>query len=1338
MLFPIGVTTVIVTAKDAADNEGTDTFGITVAPANVTMSAANLLMTTTTLILTGSNFSTTPGNSTVAFTPTGTGTVTAASANSLTVTSLTGLTPGALYAVVTTNGLSSGAAVQVATVVAPGPGDLDPLNLNIVGSGWVAATVVQPDGKTIIAGSFTSVLGVARNNIARLNADGTLDTGFNPIANGGVVYSVAMQADGQILLGGTFTTVGGTTRNYIARVAANGTLDAGFDPNADGQVHSVAVQADGQILLGGFFTTVGGTARNRIARVAANGTLDAGFNPNANHIVLSVAVQADGQILLGGTFTTVGGTACNYIARVAASGTLDAGFNPNVLGGGNVNSVALQADGQILLGGNFSSVGGTTRNRIARVAANGTLDAGFNPNANSEVYSVALQADGQILLGGVFTSVGGTMRNRIARVAADGTLDAGFNPNADNHVWSVAVQADGKVLLGGIFTTVGGTGRNLFARLLNDPATQSLTIPSASRVQWLRGGASPEVEPVTFELSTDGGTIYSALGAGTRISGGWERTGLTLPASGHIRARGRTTNGYFNGSGGLVETVASFSLAVAPTFTNVTPASGSTSGGTSVTITGTNLTGATSVTFGGTAATGMTVLNATTITATTPAGTEGAKSVVVTTLGGSNSVNSLYTYVAPPTVTLSTANLLSTATTLTLTGTNFSSTSGNNTITFTPSGTGTVASANSSSLTVTGLSGLTPGALNAVVTTNGLSSGDPVQVGTVLAPVLGDPDSLNANISEGTGHKVTATAVQPDGKTIIAGFFTSVGGIPRSFIARLNTDGSLDAGFDPNAGGAVGSSVHSVVVQADGKILLAGPFSTVGGIARNYIARVHADGTLDSSFAPNVHRDTGPSVESVAVQANGQILFGGSFTTVNGIPRSNIARMHSDGTLDASFNPDVGADGVLSMAVQEDGRILLGGAFHAVGGTAREFLARVNADGTLDTSFNSPNPAGVVHSVAVQADGRILFGGSFYTVGGIPCINIARVSADGTLDTSFNPNASGGPVSSMVVQADGKILLGGAFHTVGVTPRNFLARVGADGTLDMGFDPSPRPATVQSVAVQADGKILIGGQFTYLQPNGGALMTARNLFARLLNDPATQTLSVVDATQVNWTRGGSSPEVSQVTFEQSTNGSSTCNALGNGIRIGSTANWQLNGLSLPASGQLRARGRTTGGLYNGSSGLVEAVASFSFSPTQAATNAMTTAGLTGANAALDATPHHDGVENLLKYAFNMNLSGPDSATMPTGGGSGLPGITAQPNGAASIFRFEFLQRKNSGLSYTPQKSGGLGTTWSTLTAPPTVVQFDPIDANWERVIYEEPYNATTTPRWFGRVQVSLP
>jgi len=142
-------------------------------------------------------------------------------------------------------------------------------------------------------------------------------------------------------------------------------------------------------------------------------------------------------------------------------------------------------------------------------------------------------------------------------------------------------------------------------------------------------------------------------------------------------------------------------------------------------------------------------------------------------------------------------------------------------------------------------------------------------------------------------------------------------------------------------------------------------------------------------------------------------------------------------------------------------------------------------------------------------------------------------------------------------------------------------------------------------------------------------------------------------------------------------------------------------------------------------------------PAQVFDAAMTTAGLTGPNAALDATPYQDGVKNLLKYAFNMNLSGSDSATMPPGGSRGLPGITAQPNGGASIFRFEFLRRKNSGLIYTPQKSGELANpaSWVPLTDLPTVIS---IDATWERVIYEEPYDTAAIPRCFGRVQVTLP
>jgi uncharacterized delta-60 repeat protein len=441
---------------------------------------------------------------------------------------------------------------------AAAPGDLD-TGFNPNANGSIYATAVQPDGKIVIGGYFTTVGGATRNYIARLNADGTLDTSFNPTANNGVNCTI-VQADGKIILGGQFTTIGGGTRNNLARLNADGTLDTTFNPNANVDVLCLALQTDGKIVVGGRFTTVGGVPRNRIARLNADGTLDTNFNPNANSEVHAVAVQADGKIVIGGIFTTIGGATRNSVARLNADGTLDT-FNPNV--NAIVDCIAVQADGKIVIGGNnFTTVGGVPRNRIARLNADGTLDTNFNPNALNAVYSLLVQTDGKIVIGGAFTSVSGATRNRVARLNPDGTLDTAFNPNANDLVLSLAAQADGKIILGGGFTSLGGTTRNRLARLVNDPATEGLTVPNASTVQWLRGGTSPESLQVTFELSTDNAITWTLLGSGTRIPGGWTLAGLGLPGSGHIRGRARTISGADSGSSGLVETIVAFSTCV--------------------------------------------------------------------------------------------------------------------------------------------------------------------------------------------------------------------------------------------------------------------------------------------------------------------------------------------------------------------------------------------------------------------------------------------------------------------------------------------------------------------------------------------------------------------------------------------------------------------------------------------------------------------------------------------------------------------------------------------------------------------------------------------------------
>src|SRR6266851_1591525 len=181
----------------------------------------------------------------------------------------------------------------------------------------------------------------------------------------------------------------------------------------------------------------------------------------------------------------------------------------------------------------------------------------------------------------------------------------------------------------------------------------------------------------------------------------------------------------------------------------------------------------------------------------------------------------------------------------------------------------------------------------------------------------------------------------------------------------------LPDSFNPGAGGVTYPNVSSLAVQADGKILVGGDFTTLGGQSRLCIGRLNADGTLDTSFNPGADY----LVNSLAVQADGKILAGGSFTTLGGQSRNFIGRLNADGTLDTSFNPAPGANsGVYSLAMQADGKILVGGYFTILGGHSRNYLGRLNADGTLDTSFN-PDVNFWVNSLAVQGDGKILVGG---------------------------------------------------------------------------------------------------------------------------------------------------------------------------------------------------------------------------------------------------------------------------------------------------------------------------------------------------------------------------
>lgn len=350
------------------------------------------------------------------------------------------------------------------------------------GTPSVSSIVPQGDGTILIGGGFNSINGETGHAMARLNADGSLDQflGDGLKSGAGGVASIAMTGDGKIVVGGGFTKDIGWARNRIARLNADGTLDDSFADGLDGandRINALAVQSDGKIVIGGIFSAVNGETRNKIARLNSDGSLDHSFGGNGvpgydENAVSAVATQPDGKVIIGGDFRVVDGNARNFLARLHTDGTVDMSF-PNAPPGpnGTVVAIAEQTDGKILIGGSFTSIQDEPRNRIARLMADGILDGNFGQNstgANGTVSTIAVQDDGRILIGGAFTEFTGQTANRIARLNLDGTLDTTFAnglSGANDFVSAILIQANDKILIAGRFSTINGEPRPGLARL---------------------------------------------------------------------------------------------------------------------------------------------------------------------------------------------------------------------------------------------------------------------------------------------------------------------------------------------------------------------------------------------------------------------------------------------------------------------------------------------------------------------------------------------------------------------------------------------------------------------------------------------------------------------------------------------------------------------------------------------------------------------------------------------------------------------------------------------------------------------------------------------------------
>ena len=310
---------------------------------------------------------------------------------------------------------------------------------------------IQNDGKIIVGGWFGSYRGARASKITRLNPDSSIDTSFNvDVGYHNNVTDIVIQNNGKILV-----SVSSWFDSYNAkflRLNADGSLDTNFNSAITQGVQKITVQNDGKIIIGGFFS-------GNIARLNTDGSIDETFDIGTgfDEGVEGLSTQEDGKILVGGRFSSYQGVSANRIIRLNTDGTRDTSFNIGTAFNSTVYDFVIQDDGKIVLVGTFENYQGVSANRIIRLNSNGGRDTGFSIGTgfNNDVNTLAIQDDGKILVGGSFGEYNGNPVNKIIRMNQDGSKDDSFNIGTGFSDWgpvySLALQNDGKIIVGGQF-----------------------------------------------------------------------------------------------------------------------------------------------------------------------------------------------------------------------------------------------------------------------------------------------------------------------------------------------------------------------------------------------------------------------------------------------------------------------------------------------------------------------------------------------------------------------------------------------------------------------------------------------------------------------------------------------------------------------------------------------------------------------------------------------------------------------------------------------------------------------------------------------------------------------
>lgn len=743
-------------------------------------------------------------------------------------------------------------------------------------------------------------------------------------------------------------------------------------------------------------------------------SVDATFAPLALYQTASISAvvqQTNGKYVVGGNFVRVNGTAVSTFARLNADGTLDATFTGAPTTPVPVLDLEPLPNGMILaFGAGSFNAGSQTYPNLVRLTSTGAGDATFNIGtgaAGGTVRVVAAQPDGKVLVGGSFTSFNGVAVPRLVRLNTDGSIDQGFAAGlgagfSGGEVFALAVDASGNILVGGGFTNFNGTGRRYLLRLLPGGSEDTSYNPPSFNLTSVWALA---LDPVTGQAVTSGGSGEVAR---------WNTDG-TLDNS--------FSTGSYGYCGGFM-TFANNRLAVDAQ---------------------------------------RRVVLARGCLYTAPTGPIGTGGELLTRFQSNGSVDTQF-----------------------------------------------------------GTQSQVDGPLNVVVVqADGrlLLGGSFSRYGSLTNANLvrvGNTGAVDATFHPALSSygDVRSVLLQPDGKLLVGGSFSEVNGQPAANLLRLQPNGLPDPtfGFPSVEDGYV----NRLALQPDGKIVLAGTFSSVNGAALPAVARLLASGAVDASFQP-AGSPQPQGATALALQADGRILVGSNFGITLGGQRKTLHCLQPNGQLDATFAQNLGTgpnSSISDLAVLPDGRVYVGGGFSRFNTTAAEGVVRLLPNGALDAAFALP--AAVTGSRSVDkvlplANGGALVGGTFSSYGGVARTNLVQLAADGTVDPALNAPLAGFGLPVLFQQPDGKIIAGSrGHHSVGGVNQGALFRLNASGTLDNSFGAGPGliSPSVTGLAVQPDGKLVVTGFFTSVsgQPYVGIVrLTAPNVLRVAANKSLART-----------------------------------------------------------------------------------------------------------------------------------------------------------------------------------------------------------------------------------------